>query len=81
MKRISIGLAALAAFVSFSGVGLLARAEQPVRCEVTQAGKKEVKNAATAKACEKMGGKVVAEKETPKPKAEAPKTEAPKKTN
>jgi len=65
MKRLLIGLAALAAFVSFSGVAVVARAEGPVKCEVTKEGKKETKQVATAAECTKMGGKVVV---TPAPK-------------
>ena len=73
MKRVLIGLAAMAAFVSFSGVALMAQAEHHIRCEVTKEGKKEMKNAASAEACTKMGGKVVAEKEKSKPKEEEKK--------
>lgn len=72
MKRILIGLAALAAFVSFSGVALVARAEMPVRCEVTKEGKKTTQNAANADACQRMGGTVVtAEQEKEKAKEQA----------
>ena len=63
MHHSLIALAALAVFVSFSGVPLVARADQPVRCEVTREGKKTITSAANAEACTKMGGQVVAVKE------------------
>ena len=62
MKRLLIGLAALAAFVSFSGVAVVARAEGPVKCQVTKDGKKSVQHVATADDCTKMGGKVLKDK-------------------
>lgn len=75
MKRLSIGLAALAAFVAFSGVAVVASAEGPVKCEVTKDGKKETKHLKTNAECTKMGGKVITEKHsatTPAPST--PKT-------
>jgi hypothetical protein len=66
MQHSLIALAALAAFVSFSGVAWVARADQPVRCEVVREGKKTITNAANAEACTKMGGQVVAVKEKEK---------------
>ena len=63
MQHFWIAVAALAAFASFSGVSLVARADQPVRCEVTREGKKTITSAANAEACTKMGGQVVAVKE------------------
>jgi hypothetical protein len=59
MKRLWVGLAALAAMVTFSGVAVVARAEGPVKCEVTKDGKKTVKHVKTNEDCTKMGGKVV----------------------
>jgi hypothetical protein len=70
MKRLSIGLVALAAFVAFSGVPVVASAAAgSVKCEITKDGKKEVKHLKTSAECTKMGGKVVT---TPK-HATAPK--------
>jgi len=68
MQHFLIALAALAAFASFSGVSSVARADQPVRCEVTREGKKTITSAANAEACTKMGGQVVAVKEKDKEK-------------
>lgn len=71
MKRLSIGLAALAAFVAFSGVSVVANAASgPIKCVVTKDGKREVKEVKTKAECAKMGGKAVRErrKEAPKPK-------------
>lgn len=71
MKRLSIGLAALAAFVAFSGVAVVANAATgTVKCEVTKDGKKEVKQVKTRAECAKMGGKVLRKrmKMAPKPK-------------
>jgi hypothetical protein len=62
MKRLLIALAALAAFVSFSGVAVVAHAEGPVKCQVVKAGKKTVEHMATAEDCTKAGGKVLKEK-------------------
>jgi hypothetical protein len=77
MPRLIV-LAALAAFASFSGAAHVARADQPVRCEVTREGKKTVSNASNAEACAKMGGTVVATKDANKDKEKA---EKPKKTD
>ena len=76
MKRLSIGFAALAAFVAFSGVAVVASAaEGAVKCEVTKDGKKEVKHVKTNAECTKMGGKVVTEKApAPAPAPSTPKT-------
>jgi hypothetical protein len=52
----------MAAMVTFSGVAVVARAEGPVKCEVTKDGKKEVKHVKTNEDCTKMGGKVLTEK-------------------
>jgi hypothetical protein len=51
-----------------------------MRCEVTREGKKEMTNAASAQACAKMGGTVVAEKDK-KEKQEKPQKEKGKETN
>ncbi|HVN41117.1 MAG TPA: hypothetical protein VMW19_23375 [Myxococcota bacterium] len=67
MKRLLVGFAAIAAMVAFSGVAVVARAEGPVRCEVTKDGKKKVEHVKTTEDCTKMGGKVLPEKSsTPK---------------
>ena len=66
MQHSLIALATLTAFVSLSGVTSVARADQPVRCEVIREGKKTITNAANAEACTKMGGQVVAVKEKEK---------------
>ena len=62
MRRLLVGLAAMAAMVAFSGVAVVARAEGPVKCEVTKDGKKKIEHVKTNDDCTKMGGKVVAEK-------------------
>lgn len=81
MQHSLIALAALAVFVSFSGVPLVARADQPVRCEVTREGKKTITNAANAEACTKMGGQVVAVKEKNKDKEKEVEMEMEKETD
>ena len=51
---------AAAAAILLGGAGLAQAAETgKVKCEVMHSGKKEVKQVASAKACTKMGGKVV----------------------
>ena len=62
MRRVLVGMAAMVAMVAFSGVAVVARAEGPVRCEVTKDGKKKVEHVKTNEDCTKMGGKVLAEK-------------------
>ena len=62
MKRLLVGVAAMATMVAFSGFAVVARAEGPVKCEVTKDGKKKIEHVKTADDCTKMGGKVVAEK-------------------
>ena len=59
MRRLLVGLAAMAAMVTFSGVAVVAHAEGPVKCEVTKDGKKTIKHVKTAEDCTKMGGKVM----------------------
>ena len=59
MRRLLVGLAAMAAMVAFSGVAVVARAEGPVRCEVTKDGKKKIEHVKTNEDCTKMGGKVM----------------------
>lgn len=66
MRHPLIGLAALVAFLSFSGVAIVAHAAGPVKCEITTMGKKEIKEVATEADCTKMGGKVVTGTETKK---------------
>jgi hypothetical protein len=62
MRRVWVGLAAMATMVAFSGVAVVARAEGPVKCEVMKDGKKKIEHVKTNDDCTKMGGKVVAEK-------------------
>lgn len=61
MTNLSTRFALLAAFVSLLGVSVVAHAAGPVRCEVTEMGKKVVKEVATEAECAKLGGKVVKE--------------------
>ena len=77
MKRLSIGLAALAALVSFSGVAVVARAEGPVRCDVMKDGKMHTKHVKTADDCTKMHGKVISNPKA-EPKAESKPESKPK---
>jgi hypothetical protein len=49
--------AAAATLLAIPALGYAAETGK-VRCEVTQAGKKQIKHVATAEACTQMGGKV-----------------------
>lgn len=66
LKSLAIGFAALAAFVSFLSVAVVSHAAGPVKCEVTEMGKKIIRDVATEAECTRMGGKVVKEAEPKK---------------
>jgi hypothetical protein len=60
-KGLLVALAMAPVLGAVLAAPVASRAAEPVKCEITKAGKTETKDVKTTDECTKMGGKVVSE--------------------